>query len=352
MWRFRQLGGERKTLELAGYNAPFGRPRAKPVVTDGIHVRNTKKYYPGGSKPARHLFGVELKDYVLNGRFMDRENGPGGARRKVEEVKEFVRDQQTVVIEGFSVGVAVTGVILDFDPARESGAEIAWTMTIGIDTDVLALRRRGEVVQAPKSAALILRVLDNVAPIANLRVTVGSFNLSRSFLDAVSPAIDDVQNALGSFARFVGSVDDLENASIGEIRRLRFSVNQLSTAAIRLQTVIDAEDKIGFVNDLERPRSLAGGSAGAVVDWDAWRAQREAQLLAAIAAMAELERQAEILEIGDADTRMTVYPGDTWETLSVRAYGRVDNADLLRRANGAGIGERPKPGSILVPANR
>jgi predicted Zn-dependent protease len=89
-----------------------------------------------------------------------------------------------------------------------------------------------------------------------------------------------------------------------------------------------------------------------VVDWDAWRAQREAQLLAAIAAMAELERQAEILEIGDADTRMTVYPGDTWETLSVRAYGRVDNADLLRRANGAGIGERPKPGSILVPANR
>jgi hypothetical protein len=61
-WRFEQLAGDKKTLILAGYSAPFGRPRQKAVVRDKVQIREKTTRYPGSSgPPTRHIFGDDYE---------------------------------------------------------------------------------------------------------------------------------------------------------------------------------------------------------------------------------------------------------------------------------------------------
>ena len=63
-----------------------------------------------------------------------------------------------------------------------------------------------------------------------------------------------------------------------------------------------------------------------------------------------MDNQAAIAQRGQAATRITAKGGDTWETLSIRAYGAPDKADTLRTANGIRYATPPVPGtSYVVP---
>ena len=77
----------------------------------------------------------------------------------------------------------------------------------------------------------------------------------------------------------------------------------------------------------------------------------DVETTSALAAAQSTDRQAEIAQRGQAATRITAKAGDTWESLSIRAYSSPDKADTLRQANGVRYATPPVPGtSYVVPA--
>lgn len=337
-WVFQQLTGDRKKLELAGWSAPFGRPRQQPVVRDAISVRHRSTRYPGSkAPPTRHLFGINYQDLSLNGRFRDRELGSGGALAKKEEVKSFIKDQQTCDISWGSI-IHITGLISEFDPGIESPAEIEWKMKILVDQDNIEVKQVGENLWSnPSSQALELALRLELLEHINIHPAAGGIKVS--VLDQLDDAISSVTGTLGQLTNIANTISNFESGLANEAKRLIASIHSVKTAVLTLiDTMESARQDVFFVRD----------SAKDTINWDALMRDSITEANIAMALLSNLENQASASLRGRAQFTIRAKQGDTWESISTRIYGSPSQADAIRQANGAKFGQKPRAGEQIV----
>jgi hypothetical protein len=334
-WVFLQLGGEQKSLHLSGWAAPFGRPRHGVVVADGIEVRHATTRYPGNPVPTRHLFGTKLDDFELSGRFMDSAGGKGFAQAKAEEVKQFVADQQEVLIRWSDI-IQVTGFIEKFSPKREGPGDVAWSMTILIDQDEKADRGAFSPLQQNPSYS-IQRIAPLVGPIST---EISERNRLRGDIaDLFDTLVSNVTTAFSYLADVSEQIDTLVKAPLGTINRFRAAVRQFKTVALQMRATMERmlpEDALSTRRATEEQV------------WADTRARFSANLALILAELADIDRQSRLAQQGRIRAIITAKQGDTWESLAQRVYGSADRAGDLRDANGAAPGEHPEQGTDYI----
>lgn len=344
-WTLKQTGGDQKTLTLSGWSAPFGRPRQKAVVRNGVKVRQKTKRYPGNDQPTRHIFGTEEMPFELSGRFRGRElGGPNGVRAKVQEVKDFVRDCQSVQII-WPDYINVQGFIEEFDSGIESQAEVEWTMRILIDADNFRASSTSSVPsRQTNTTADAEQILQLSTSLTTLPDTPEADAINPDFFDSLDDAISSITGAVGQLVDIANQIQDIESATAAQLRRLEAGIGQAQTAMLTmLQTMQNAQqDSIYLAND--GTASLAWVAISTAAQLDAY---------IALDLLASMSNQAQQADTGSTNTTAQVQDGDTWEKIALRVYGGIDGADLLKRANGVKGGTKPKPGQVLhVPVEK
>jgi hypothetical protein len=335
-WTFRQLGGDRKELTLAGAAAPHGRPRQKPVVSDGIKVRQSKTMYPGSSIPTRHIFGTECEDLELAGRWRDQDLGPGGAATYVSLMKDFVAAQQPISVS-WGDAVIIRGLAVNFVPSRESEAEIPWTLKIEVDSDDsrAAIVRSAPPVDPQGYADKVAQML---TPYVNFANPTKDIEISPSFLDTLDDVVSSLNGASASFLKAAFAIDNFEQATADSLKRLVAGAGQLKTALLTFQQTMDTtRTDAALLRDASKSNIL----------WFEQVASAQVNTFAASALLTELGVRAETAQTGSIGTTYTAQYGDTWESLATRFLGGPSAAERLRVANGAKFGQQPTPGALL-----
>lgn len=337
-WVFQQLGGERRRIELEGWNAPFGRPRQSPVVEDGVELRHNAVYYDGNPEPTVHVFGDKNDDVELNGRFRDRYGGKGAAQVLAEQFKAFTRDGQLTQVT-WGDTVSLRGFITKFTPSRESRGEIAWRMTLLVVSDDLADRRPllGDPEKPTDHAKAIwaaMQALDDARkPLPKLKT---------SLLDMISGFTDMLMSVTASVANIAGQIESYERAAVGEIKRLRATVRQAQTATVRLVRTYDSL----------RSDALEVQSANDDLRLEQVRTASQEALSEMGKTLDAAGRQAQQAELGKIRAVYVAIAGDTWEAISRKFYGDPGGAADVREANNIAPGAQPLPGEAYAIPNK
>lgn len=336
--RFKQLGGPKRTLELSGWSAPFGRPYKKAVLHDGIEARQARVYYPGtDDAPTRHVFGVKYESLEFEGRLRDRElGGAGGCAAKIEEIKQFVKDQQRVRFTWANV-VSVQGFIAKFSPGRESTGECDYKLTLDVDVDDFADRKLTKVQRRAPD--------DYTALIEGWMRTVGGFlprvtEIDGSVFDLADSFTSALQTTVGSLVSVANGVADFSKATLGQLNKIATLTTTIKTAAFTFQ---EAVTSLSAADALVRER--------ADDNMRLWAAQVSVEdsmrQMASTAGAAN--KAARVAAAGKTRTTYAVQSGDTWESISTAFYGSPDRAVELAMANGL-TGGLPAAGtSIRIP---
>ncbi len=330
-WVFSQLGGERKRLTLAGYDAPFGRPRQQPVVTDGVAIRHYTVYKAGNAKPTRHLFGRKFEPWDLHGRFMDSYGGPGHATARADFLKQFVDDQQELAISWGGV-VSVRGFFESVQLDRESPAEIAWRLVVLIDQDnYLTVPTQDVAGLAPRDlSAQIAAALEEVVKVTSTP------NLAFGSLDALTDIVDDINGATAQLGKIAEQMDSFEKELVGNIRRFRSAIHQVGTACRRMKSGID---------NTRSDSAMQAQGAKEELEWAEAQAAAAVALLKVFLMLADADRRALLAERGKVKGTYTASTGDTWESISANQYQSGARANDIRAANGIPSGASPVPGT-------
>lgn len=337
-WTFTQLGPPFKTLILSGWSAPYGRQRQKPVVEDGIKIREATTYYPGfDGPPTRHVFGAQYTPWDLTGRFQDPVGGAGYAKSQTEYIKQFVLDQQPVRISWGDIA-SVNGFIDEFTPSREAEAQVAWKMHILVDEDLRADKgATANYVRTPKSYLPLPADIASIAPPPPRPDAV----YKPSILEGLDNAVSSFNSAIANVVQITNAIDSFEKALAGDIKRLRAGIGQVRTAALNLGTTMQSIQTDAFL-----VRRLATSD----IEGLGYLAKSTVSLTALLGKLAELDRQAEIAERGKASTSYVAQLGDTWESLSTKFYNAPDKAQKIRDANAIRGGGQPEAGrSYKIP---
>jgi hypothetical protein len=337
-WIFMQLAGPKKTLTLSGPDAPYGRPRQKPIVKDKITMRQHTVYYSGYGPPTRHVFGPKYEPWELEGRFMDRAGGSiGYARNKVEYVRGFVADGQSVSV-GWGEHLLVTGFIDSFEAAIESRGELAWTMSISIDEDVTARDKKfltnDWLARKPKDYALELELLLRKALIPSIKQPA---LFKGSLFDVLGSAITLVTAPFALLVQVATQMESFQRSLIGEIRRFRTGVHQLQTALIMFRNTYQ---------DLRANLATEGRNISSELSFSKIQADSAAATLQALAVLVEADKVAARAERGKMKGYYVVKDADTWESISMYLYQSTDRIDDLMNANGVAPGQAPLSGSV------
>lgn len=352
-WRFEQLGGERKSFELAGWAAPHGRPRQGAVVSDGLEIRKTEYFYPGNEAgPTRHVFGRRYKPFELNGRFRDRSDGQNFAKAQTEMVKAFVADQQRVRV-GWGDIVSIEGFIESFVPGRESEGEVEWQLKIAVDVDLLAKPKK-RTVSKPVDTSYIAKLIagDLAQMLSGIPHTPGTdllegvasliglpSALAGSFLEAIDSLVSQVTGAFGKFQSACNDISNIEKATFAQLNRLATTATQLQGALAALrETYTNAGVDAALLTErsLDQAKHWSGQSAA------------ELAMLDIAAQLGEVNRVVSVQLAGKARRSYKARHGDTWESIATAMYGAPGRANDIRNANGVGPGEAPIPGREYV----
>src|SRR5215472_7865041 len=336
-WKFEQLltvtGSEKKSVTLSGWNAPFGRPRQKGVVTDGIEIREKTVYYPGNDQPTRHIFGSRYDDWELNGRWKDSNLGNiNGANQLAETVQEFVRDAVPVRISWGQI-LSANGLIKSFKTSRESPNEIAWTMRILIDApNTVSLNvTQAKQVRPAKQAQLIEAKL-NDGIVLPLKSKLNLNGLLGSFVDMIDSIVSSISTLTGQLIDATSAIDNFYTALIGEVERVRANIHQIRTAIITLRNTIES---------LETEGILVSRSADSDINWWSVNNGIYTTSITTLALLQDLENDADIAQRKRSITTYTARAGDTWENISIRFYGDPFGAQKIKGANGVRYGATP-----------
>lgn len=341
-WTFQQIEGpkpDRKTLELDGWNAPFGRPRKEPVIKEVIASRIQTTRYPGSDKQTRHAFGTNWEETELKGRWMTKAQSDGREANDIaDEWTQFVKDERTCRI-AWGVIVSYTGYVKELTLSRESEDEIAWTMKLEIDSrDDITQRRLPPTYQ---------QAVDNLTEI-NTFLTSSKL-LQTPILPAISPdfleSLDNLAASLNAPAaemnKLAGRFDDLEKASYSTLQHFRGAVQDMRQALISMKDTVMATQVDAVVLVRTAESDLA---------WTQYQLDLDNQSYVILDQLAQLDRKAELAQSNSATKFVTAIQGDSWEAIAIRGCGDVDRAAEIRSINGARYGERPQVGeSYLVP---
>lgn len=342
-WTITQIAGSRKKMTLGDYAAPFGRPRHGAVVTDSIAVRHQVVYYPGSTRPTRHTFGVRYDDWTLTGRWMDSALAGIGttANVLVSLMKQMVADQVPVRIEWGDV-VAATGLLLTFEPARESDTEVAWKLVLGIDSDdTMTPRPRVVTPTTPKdNLGNILKTVAAFPGTADLPNDV-PFQYPNGLLESLDGIVSTINTVTASLVSIANGIDSFERAASAELNRFRGGIGQLKTAMLTLQAAFD---------DASNDFAVGSATSNTQTRFAQTRAEARANAAFMLALLAELDVQVQVAQRGSDPATTRARQNDSWETLSLQKYGSIEFADKLRQANSSRYGQKPKPGRVvLVP---
>ncbi len=338
-WTFQQIEGPesiRKTLELDGWYAPFGRPRQGPVIKETIKSRIQTTRYPGSSRQTRHAFGVNWEPTELSGRWMTKAGGKI-ANDMADEWINFVSAERTCRIAwGFIV--SYIGFIEELELSRESEHEIAWKMKLQIDRRD-DLNKRG-------SPTPFIPADDTLAKIGNWMAFSKKLqeptlpDMSTDFLDALDELIAQLNIPAAEMNKLAGRFDDLEKASFSTLQHFRGAVTGMRTALIQLRdTAVNAGiDSVMLVRTAESD-----------IAWVKYQADLDTQTFLILDQLNRLARQAELAQQNEVSKFVLAVEGDTWESISIRATGAADKASAIRQLNGIRYGEKPEIGeSYLV----
>lgn len=339
-WRFQQLGGPLKTLELAESAAPHGRARKSPVVTDGVEMRESETYYPDNDTPTRHVFGDRQEPWEIKGRFRDRGKGGGVgfAKAKTEEVKAFYRDHQRCRITWGDI-VSVVGLITRFSPGRESAGEVAWEMTIKVDSDDFAEKPKKRKVDTQKPVDYANRIRNLMRESLNKLPRDTSMN--GDIFDAVDSLVSVVTTATGALQSAADDVASFEKGLLGQLNRIDSAVAQVRNAVfVFKETFTSLEAGVA----LQRERSEENLRL-----WDSQTSAEEA-VRETLAELAVMDRAVKAAKSGKTRTTHEARQGDTWESISTQHYGTPDRAIDIIAANNVPAGSKPVPGvEYIIP---
>lgn len=336
-FRFEQLAGERRVLELADHAAPHGRPRQDPIVDDEIEVREDEVYYGPKAPPTRHLFGTRHTPWELKGRFSDWYGGQGFAAKKDAECRRFVDEQQQCLIT-WGDTLSVVGLVKRYRGGRESVGEITYELTVLVDQDnFLGRERKSDPQPTPQSFVnRILLALTELNDLGDIPPT-----LTGDIFDAVNGLISSINGVGAELNRAANQLDAFANAPFAALRRFRSGVAQLRTGLWKLRETYDG---------LTRNVALESENAEqGQLFWDRQGGLGKT-MAQALSDLAAAERAATVAERGRIKGIVTAQGGDTWEKIAIRLYGDASRAGEIRDANGVSPGSPPVPGTAyLVP---
>lgn len=334
-----QLQGKKRILRLEDHYAPHGRPQKGEIFALEPRVREDEVYYAGNDVPTTHEFGMRYEPLQLHGTFTDRYGGKGFAEAKHAEVRDFFDERQPVSMIWGNL-LNARGKILVYKAAVEAGSEIPWEMTIRIDQDLTLGVQRKEVRVARQPKALIRDAINQMdQDLANMQELPPT--LRGSVFDAIDTLVSDINQIGASVLQVADQIDDVVNAPLHQLRRLRGGLRSFRTAITRLR---DTYDNLKVDAALE---SREIRDAHQLFDVQAaWSVSS----LEAIGAADRAEREAVLSERGRTLAYYSANQGDTWESIATQFYGGPENAGKISDANGIDSGDPPTPGEVyLIP---
>ncbi len=342
VWTFRQITGNHKkeVLTLAGGFAPHGRPRQRAVVRDGLTIRQRTTRYPGNSgPPTRHVMGITHSDFDLNGRFRDRDLGPGGALRKKDEVTFFVADQELCDISWGDL-IHVTGMITEFDPGIEGPGEIEWKMKILVDQDNRHLAPPGNLTTIHRSIPDFGAKLASTAELLSTGLTSpDAVGFQSNLFDYIDDYVSVVTGTVGQLVQYSALIGDLEQGFSDEANRLIAGCHQAKSAILNLTNALTSLDQEAlFVRD----------SAEDEIRFKAMACNFYTNADISLALLSDIENTATASVKSNKTLTYKVSDGDTFESISTNIYGGPGNANDIRRANKIKFGTKPKAGQTLI----
>ena len=308
------------------------------VCHDGIEARQARVYYPGtDDAPTRHVFGVKYESLEFEGRLRDRElGGAGGCSAKIEEIKQFVKDQQRVRFTWANV-ISVQGFIAKFSPGRESTGECEYKLTLDVDVDDFADRKVTKVQRrAPDDYTSLIegwmRSIDLVMP--------PDVDLDGSVLDLADSITSALQTTVGSLVNVANGVSDFSKATLGQLNKIASLTTSIKTACFIMQEAYTSLSSLDAVVRERCDDNIALWASQTSVE-DSMRQ------MAATAGAAN--RAARIAAAGKTRTTYAVQAGDTWESISTAFYSTPDRAVELQVANGLTGGPPAAGTTVRIP---
>lgn len=334
---FTQLGGPKRMLELAGYAAPFGRPRKGAVIEPEHRVRESEAYLPGSDEPVIHIFGLRREPIKMHGRFRDSKSGPGFALAQHEEVKQFVNDQQVCRVTWDDI-YDIHGLVVRYTPKIESPAEIEWELEIKVLKDLLDAPAKPAIeVRGP--GALVDQLLAALQLKDKLPYTPPT--MRGSVTDALAQLVGTLNSSTAALVHASEEIDSFATATFASLRRLRGGLGQVRVAVNNVRNTYD--------NMLVSAALESESINQSQPFWDlqaAWAASS----LDALRLIAQAEREAAKAERGRVLALHEAGEDETWESIATRWYGTSERADEIRDANGVQPGLEPTPGVVyFVP---
>lgn len=336
-WTFTQLGGDKKTLTLEGWNAPFGRPRKSPVATTSLEVRESERRYPGCDTPTRFLYGVLWDDIELNGRWMDSVGGRGFAKQQTELVFSFINDQQKVRISWGNT-LSVTGLIKRLDPEWEGPADVAWKLRILVDSNDSLKPTVGPIAKAKGPGTILNRMIELMSDSVTKSLSTPPI-LKPDFLSFLDELITFINGPAADILAISGSVSSFKDATFSELARLRGVLQQYRQGIQSFRSIYEsakveaaieytrAEDEIS----LYRQQAAFG-----------------ATMASALFQIAQADQAAARAQRSRIKAIATARPGDSWESISVRVYGSAGRAADIQEANAIPAGQQPQAGGTYI----
>lgn len=331
-WRFEQLGGPRKVLELRDHAAPHGRPRQDPVVEEDITIRTARTEYASDIPRTLHVFGRRHEPYEIKGRFSDKRAGVKGfAIAKRDEVKNFVADQQDVLIT-WSDLVSVQGFIENFKARVESAHEVEWSMTIDIAEDHYV----GFPVFVPQSVPpktvtnqLLLHLTDATDLLEDLP-------LKGDILDTIDSLFSPINEMTSALSDVADQIDQFATAPLYLLAKFNGASQQLRTVITRARNQIEA-----WSTDY----ALESQRADDEQRFWAMQSTFGASMVGMLTELDKADQAAAIAQRGQLKAIYVAQQGDTWESIAAKFYGDPGRASDLREANAVPAGEAPAPGT-------
>jgi nucleoid-associated protein YgaU len=148
-----------------------------------------------------------------------------------------------------------------------------------------------------------------------------------SVLAEVGSELASVADEMRSFAR----------APLGLLRQFRATLQRFRTLLIETR------------NDLEKLPADYALETQRISDQQQWLASKsvfEAGAIATMRNLAEADRRASIAETGKTKALYTAKGSDTFEVISIQAYGSASRANDIREANGVAAGSDPVVGTL------
>ncbi len=332
-WSFQQLGGkgEPKFLELAGYNAPFGRPRKDPVFKELIKSRVSTTNYPGRTgRPTRHSFGVNWESMELKGRWMTKMmTGADTAATVADDWRKFVEDELTCRISWGTI-VSYIGYIEELELSRESGEQIAWRMKILVDKNEASGWKPAKT-PTPSMTSLF----SDWAELANNKIAIPKLvlpSLNTDFLDQVDLLARALNTPQALLNKLVGQLADIEKATFATLGHFRGALKGFDIALVDFRNLI---------MDTRIDASNFSRSSQSDINWLQFQLELELRCNDMFALTAAMDRKAELALRNEFKAVIKARSpdfdrGESWESLSIRATGSADSASKIRDANGGG----------------